>query len=43
MDVAIVVVDAVEDTLEPEVWVIKFEVEEVLWLVHTCQPLSREC
>jgi hypothetical protein len=43
VDVAIAVVDAVEDTFELEVWVIKFEVEEVLWLVHTCQPLSREC
>jgi hypothetical protein len=43
VDVAIAVVDTVGETLESEVWVIKIEVEEVLWLVHTCQPLSCEC
>ena len=43
MGVTIAVVDAVEETLEPEVWVIKFEVEEALWLVHTCQQFSCEC
>ena len=31
--VAIAVVDAVEERLELEVWVIKFEAEEILWLV----------
>lgn len=31
---AIAVVDAVEERLELEVWAIKFEAEEVLWLVH---------
>lgn len=42
MDVVVVVavVDAVEEGLELEVWVIKFEAEEVLWLVHKCQQFS---
>jgi hypothetical protein len=45
MDVVVVIaaMDAVEGGLVLEVWVIKFEAEEVLGLVHKCQQFPWEC
>ncbi len=40
---AVAVVDTVDEGLELEVWVIKFEAEEVLWLVHKCQQFCWNC